>query len=87
MTRFIEDLDSARDRAAVTQEELQTRLSDQMNKTMYLLTVVATLLLPASLLTGLLGINVGGVPGVESNWAFAVVATMHRPTVSSDVLR
>ncbi len=71
--RYVEDLDAARERAAVTQDELNNRLSDQMNRTMYLLTVVAAVLLPPSLLTGLFGINVGGMPGVESAWSFTVV--------------
>lgn len=74
--RFVEDLDSIRERAAIAQDELNNRVNDQMNRTMYLLTVVATLLLPASLLTGLLGINVGGMPGVEWKWAFAFVAVL-----------
>lgn len=44
-----------------------------MNKTMYVLTVFSALLLPPSLLTGLFGINVGGMPGVEKHYAFYVV--------------
>jgi len=68
--RSVEDLDAARERAAVLQDELSTRLSDQMNRTMYVLTVAATVLLPPSLITGLLGINVGGMPGVNSPWSF-----------------
>ncbi|MCV5688453.1 hypothetical protein OFN32_30075, partial [Escherichia coli] len=31
---------------------------------------VATIFLPTSFLTGLLGINIGGMPGVESSMAF-----------------
>ncbi len=73
LTRYIEELDSARDRAAVTQEELGGRISDQMNKNMYVLSIVAGIFLPLGLLTGLLGINVGGMPGVNSQWAFAIV--------------
>ncbi|MDH3474826.1 MAG: zinc transporter ZntB, partial [Rhodospirillales bacterium] len=72
--RFVEDLDSIRERAGIAQDELNNRLSDQMNRTMYLLTVVAALLLPPSLLTGLFGINVAGMPGVDTPWAFAVIA-------------
>ena len=72
-TRFVEDLDAARERAGVVQEELNSRISDQMNRTMYLLTVVAAVLLPPSLLTGLLGINVGGMPGTENPLAFTSV--------------
>ncbi len=71
--RFVEDLDSARDRAAITQEELNSRLSEQMNKAMYTLSIVAAIFLPLSLLTGLLGINVGGIPGTENKWAFVMV--------------
>jgi len=71
--RYVEDLDAARERAAVIQDELNNRLSDQMNRTMYLLTIVAAILLPPSLITGLFGINVGGMPGVENVWAFTLV--------------
>jgi len=72
--KFVDDLDSARDRAAITQEELNGRLSEQMNKTMYILSIVAAIFLPLGLITGLLGINVGGIPGAENKFAFAFVS-------------
>ncbi|MDP2647356.1 MAG: zinc transporter ZntB [Desulfobacterales bacterium] len=72
--RFVEDIDSARDRAAITQEELNNRLSEQMNKAMYLLSIVAAIFLPLGLISGLLGINVGGIPGAEYHLAFYSVA-------------
>jgi len=71
--RFVEDLDAARDRAAITQEELNSRLAEQMNKTMYVLSIVAAIFLPLGLVTGLLGINVGGIPGSENPSAFIAV--------------
>ncbi len=40
---------------------------------MYVLSIVAGIFLPLGLLTGLLGINVGGIPGTESKLAFAIV--------------
>lgn len=70
LARYIEDLDEARDRAAVTQEELGNRLAEQMNSKMYILSIVAAIFLPLGFLTGLLGINVGGIPGAESNIGF-----------------
>lgn len=76
LTRYVEDLDSARERAAVTQEELAGRLAEQMNKTMYILSIVAGIFLPLGLLTGLLGINVGGIPGTENRWAFTIVCAI-----------
>lgn len=74
--RFIDDIDSARDRASITQEELNSRLTEQMNKTMYVLSIVAAIFLPLGLLTGLLGINVGGMPGTESKIAFTLVTLL-----------
>jgi zinc transporter len=72
--RFVDDLDAARDRAAITQEELNNHLSEQMNKTMYILSIVAAIFLPLGLITGLLGINVGGIPGTENRFAFTIVS-------------
>lgn len=71
--RLVEEVDSARERAGIAQEELNGRLSEQMNRNMYVLSLVAGVFLPLGLLTGLLGINVGGMPGVESPYAFAIV--------------
>ena len=48
----------------------------KMNKAMYVLSIVAAIFLPLGLLTGLLGINVGGIPGTESKWAFTVVMAL-----------
>lgn len=71
--RCLDDLDSCRERAAVAAEELNMRLSEQMNQTIYIMSIVATIFLPLGLLTGLLGINVGGIPGTENPWAFTIV--------------
>ncbi len=72
-TRYVEDLEAARERAAVTQEEQNLRLSEQMNRRMYALSIIAGMFLPLSFLTGLLGINVAGIPGTEDSRAFALV--------------
>ena len=71
--RYVEDIDAARERALISQEELNSRLSEQMNRAMYTLSIVAAVFLPLGLLTGLLGINVGGIPGTDSQWAFLIV--------------
>jgi len=76
LLRFVEDLDAVRDRAAVTQEELSARLAESMNRTMYVLSIVTAIFLPLGLLTGLLGVNVGGMPGEESEQAFAYVCVL-----------
>ncbi|NRD73117.1 zinc transporter ZntB [Shewanella sp. VB17] len=72
LVRYIEDLDSLKDRAAVFQEELSNHLSEQMNNRMYVLSIVAAIFLPLGFLTGLLGINVGGIPGAENSYSFVI---------------
>lgn len=76
ITRYVEDLDSAKDRAAVCQEELESRMGAQMNKTLYILSIITAIFLPLGLITGLLGINVGGIPGSENPFAFIFVCLM-----------
>jgi len=71
--RYVEDIDAARERALISQEELNNRLAERMNRAMYTLSIVAAIFLPLGLLTGLLGINVGGIPGTENPWAFLIV--------------
>ena len=72
LIRHIEELDTIRDKVALIQEELSNMLSDQMNKKMYVLSIISAIFLPLSFLTGLLGINIGGIPGAENQNAFYI---------------
>jgi len=76
VTRYVEELDALRERGYVLQDELVTQLSDRMNRIVFVLTVITGIFLPITFLTGLLGINVGGMPGVESDWAFWIVCSV-----------
>ena len=76
LVRHIEDIDAVRERAALAQEELLSLVSEQMNERMYVLSMVAAVFLPLGFFTGLMGINVGGMPGVEDNEAFWVVVAL-----------
>jgi zinc transporter len=67
---YLEDLDAFRERASVLQAELVSRLSEQLNQRMYVLSIVAAMFLPLGFLTGLLGINLGGIPGAQSPFGF-----------------
>ena len=73
ITRYVEDLDAARERAQIVQEELAARVSEQINRNMYVLSIITAIFLPLGLITGYLGINVGGIPGAEWRWAFLAV--------------
>jgi zinc transporter len=70
MTRTIEELDAARDRAAVTQEEVSSRMSELTNTRLYILSIITAIFLPLGFVCSLLGVNVGGVPLQAEGWAF-----------------
>lgn len=76
LVRCIEDLDVARDRAMLIQEEITNSISEQMNRTMTIMTMISTIFLPLTFLTGLLGINVGGIPGSTNSIAFPIVCIL-----------
>jgi len=70
MTRTVEELDAARDRAAVTQEELGSRVAEATNQRLYVLSLITAIFLPLGFICSLLGVNVGGVPLQHEDWAF-----------------
>ncbi len=72
ITRYLEDLDLAREQAMVLREEFLGQLAQEQNSRMYVLSVVAAVFLPLTFVTGLLGMNVGGLPGLESPRGFLV---------------
>ena len=84
--RYVEDLDAIRERAQVVKDELSNHLADKLNKNLYLLSVVAAIFLPLGFLTGLLGINVGGIPGADNEWSFWIFTAMLITVVAIQVL-
>jgi zinc transporter len=68
-----ETLDLSIDRASALQGQIRDQLSDSLNTATYRFTWVATVFLPLSFLTGLLGINVAGIPGDHDPLAFWLV--------------
>jgi zinc transporter len=73
ITQVLEDLDLVRERALVAQEEFLGMIAHEQNTRMLLLSIVAAIFLPLSFLTGLMGMNVAGLPGTENNWAFGII--------------
>jgi len=63
LRRFLDDIDISKESAVVLMDELRGRAVAKSERTNYKLTLVASIFLPLSFLTGLLGVNVGGIPG------------------------
>jgi zinc transporter len=70
LLRYIEELDAARERAMVIRDDISNQLAESTNKTLYVLSIISAVFLPLGFLTGLLGINIGGMPGIDNPYAF-----------------
>ena len=71
--RIAEELDSIRERAAVIQDQVAGQRQEQVNKRLLALSIVSAIFLPLSFVTGLLGMNLAGIPWHEETWSFGVV--------------
>jgi zinc transporter len=76
LLRINESLDTIRERLNVIYEQLAERRSTAMNDRLFVLAIVSAVFLPLSFFTGLLGVNVGGIPGADSNIAFALLCVI-----------
>ncbi|MBH5320995.1 CorA family divalent cation transporter [Aurantiacibacter sediminis] len=73
LRRYLEDLDISKESAVVMMDDIRASSIARSEQATYLLTIVAGIFLPLGFITGLLGINVGGVPGMDDGNAFWVV--------------
>ncbi|WP_294395064.1 zinc transporter ZntB [uncultured Sphingomonas sp.] len=71
--RMAEELEAVRERAALIHEQLTDLRSEQIERRALLLSIVALIFLPLTFLTGLLGMNVEGIPFAHEPWAFGAV--------------
>lgn len=85
VTRLVEDLDALRSRAAIVEDGLALKAAEHMNRNMYWLSVVATVFLPIGFVTGLLGVNVGGIPGADAAWGFAALVGLLAALIGFEV--
>lgn len=76
LTRYLEELELSRERVSLVLEAENRRMDQRMNRTMYRFGIIAGVFLPLTFLTGLLGINVGGIPGADSPYGFAVACVL-----------
>jgi len=63
ITHIIEELDEARDRSQIVHEEISNAIADRLNKSMFKISLIASIFMPLSFVAGLFGMNVGGIPG------------------------
>lgn len=73
LVRLLEDLDMIRERALLLQEQLVEDRAEAMNDRLFVLSVISAVFLPLGFFTGLFGVNVGGMPGINSPIAFSLL--------------
>lgn len=73
LTRYLNALEDCRERTLLLHDLIEARTSQTMARATYNLTIIATVFLPLTFVTGLLGMNVAGIPEEHNPWGFWVV--------------
>jgi zinc transporter len=68
--RMAEELEAVRERAALLHEQITDMRAEQVDQRALYIAVVAFIFLPLTFITGLLGMNVEGIPYAREPWAF-----------------
>jgi zinc transporter len=71
-----QDLDLVQDRTRLLQEEIAGKQAEATNRNLYLISVATTILLPVTLVTGIWGMNVGGLPWADDPAGFHRIALL-----------
>ncbi len=72
----LRDIQALQERIRAVQDETAALVAQENNRTLYLLTMVTVLALPINLVSGLFGMNVGGLPFLDHPHGFVVVVTL-----------
>lgn len=70
METLVDELNAIEQREAALEAEVAAQLGEETNRNLYILSVVTVIFLPMTLITGVFGMNVGGLPGLESPSSF-----------------
>ena len=68
--RMAEELEAVRERAALLHEQITDLRAELIDQRALLISIVAFIFLPLTFITGLLGMNVEGIPYAHSAWSF-----------------
>lgn len=64
ISRMIEEANEACERSKILHDELSNALSEKLNRSMYKLSIITSIFMPLTFVTGIFGMNIDGVPGV-----------------------
>lgn len=67
---------AVQERARIAQDEMANIAAERTNRQLFVLSVISAAMLPASLIAGIFGMNVGSVPGVDQEWGFVMAMAL-----------
>ncbi|WP_374486167.1 transporter [Zoogloea sp.] len=70
------DMSALQERIKLLQEEVAARVTEETNRSVFVLTMVTVLALPINMIAGLLGMNVGGIPLADHPEGFWIVVAI-----------
>lgn len=70
--RSLDDLDASVARTGILADEISSVMAEAMNRRTYTMSLMAVVFLPTTFLTGLFGVNLGGIPGGDWHYGFGV---------------
>jgi zinc transporter len=73
VARYVESLDAIRGRATILHEDLTALAAEKTAQASHRFSILAAIILPPSLVAGIFGANLGGIPGAHTPWAFAIL--------------
>jgi zinc transporter len=68
-----QDLDSTQERSRLLQEEISNRVNEATSRNLYVLSIITAIFMPITLITGIFGMNVGGLPWLNHPVGFVWV--------------
>ena len=69
-------IDSCIARTAVMADEIAQVMQESLARRTYTMSLMAMVFLPSTFLTGLFGVNLGGIPGGEYHYGFTTFCVM-----------
>lgn len=74
--RGLDEIDSCISRTAIISDEIAQIMQEGLSRRSYMMSLMAMVFLPCTFLTGLFGVNLGGIPGNAWDFGFSVFCIM-----------
>ena len=70
--RGLDEIDSCIARTAIMTDEISQLMQEALGRRTYTMSLMAMVFLPSTFLTGLFGVNLGGIPGSDGTFSFSL---------------